>query len=101
MCQDSFPQAVKSELHKLSHGKTVDVISMGEQEEHVFLKIESRRKKLTINDMPGELTKITEGTFYGSTPLDGGVLQVSVNAPSGRFKGAFKNRDGERTELSR
>jgi hypothetical protein len=68
MCQDSFPQAVKSELHKLSHGKTVDVISMGEQEEHVFLKIEPRRKKLTINDMPGELTKITEGTFYGSTP---------------------------------
>ena len=101
MCQESFPQAVKSELHKLSRGKTVDVICMGEQEENVLLKIEPRRKKLTINDMPGVLTKITEGTFYGSTPLDGGVLQVSVNAPSGRFKGAFKNRDGERTELSR
>ncbi len=43
MCQESFPQAVKSELHKLSRGKTVDVICMGEQEEHVLLKIEPRR----------------------------------------------------------
>ena len=100
MCQESFPQAVKSELHKLSRGKTVDVICMGEQEEHVLLKIEPRRKKLLINNMPGELTKITEGTFYGRATLDGGVLNVSVNAPTGRFKGTFKNRSGERTELS-
>ena len=100
MCQESFPQAVKSELHKLSRGKTVDVICMGEQEEHVLLKIEPRRKKLLINNMPGELTKITEGTFYGRATLDGGVLNISVNAPTGRFKGTFKSRSGERTELS-
>jgi hypothetical protein len=100
MCQDSFPQATKSELHKLSRGKTVNVICMSDQEEHVLLKIEPRRRKLMVNDAPGKLTKIKEGTFYGTATLDEGVLNVSVSAPTGRFNGTFKNKNGERTELS-
>ena len=99
MCQDNFPQATKSELHKLSRGKTVNVICMADQEEYVSLKIEPRRRKLMINDILGKLTKIEEGTFYGSVTLDEGVLHVSVSAPTGRFNGTFKNKNGERTEL--
>ncbi len=72
---------------------------MADQEEYVSLKIEPRRRKLMINDILGKITKIEEGTFYGSVALDEGVLHVSVSAPTGRFNGTFKNKNGERTEL--
>ena len=99
MCGDQFPQIIKSPLPKLSRGKKVTVVCMGDQEELLVLVIDPRRKKLLINDTPGRITKITAGNFYGSAPLDGGVINVSVNAPTGRFKGTITN-DGERKRLS-
>ena len=99
MCQDRFPHTIKTELNKLSRGWKVNLICTAEHEELFFLKIEPRRKKLIINDTPGELTKITAGTFYGSATLDEGVMNVTVSAPTGRFTGTFKNRKGETTEL--
>ena len=72
---------------------------MGDQEESLVLVIDPRRKKLLINDTPGRITKITAGNFYGSAPFDGGVINVSVNAPTGRLKGTVIN-DGERKRLS-
>ena len=65
----------------------------------LVLVIDPRRKKLLINDTPGRITKITAGNFYGSAPFDGGVINVSVNAPTGRLKGTVIN-DGERKRLS-
>jgi len=99
MCQDKFPQTIKTELNKLSRGWKVNLICTAEHEELFFLKIEPRRKKLIINDTPGELTKITAGTFYGSATLDEGVMNVTVSAPTGRFTGTFKSRNGVTTEL--
>jgi hypothetical protein len=61
--------------------------------------MEPRRKKLIINDTPGELTKITAGKFYGSASLDEGVINVTVSAPTGVFTGTFKNKNGETREL--
>ena len=83
MCGDQFPQTIKSPLPKLSRGKKVTVVCMGDQEELLVLVIDPRRKKLLINDTPGKITKITAGNFYGSAPLDEGVINVSVNAPTG------------------
>ena len=65
----------------------------------LVLVIDPRRKNLLINDTPGEITQRTAGNFYGSAPFDGGVINVSVNAPTGRFKGTIIN-DGERKILS-
>ena len=99
MCGNQFPQSIRSPLPKLSRGKKVTVVCMGDQEESLVLVIDPRRKKLLINDTPGRITKITAGNFYGSAPFDGGVINVSVNAPTGRLKGTVIN-DGERKRLS-
>ena len=99
MCQDKFPQTIKTELNKLSRGWNVNLICTAEHEELFFLKMEPRRKKLIINDTPGELTKITAGKFYGSASLDEGVINVTVSAPTGIFTGTFKSKNGETREL--
>ena len=49
MCQDKFPQTIKTELNKLSRGWNVNLICTAEHEELFFLKMEPRRKKLIIN----------------------------------------------------
>ena len=99
MCRDQFPQTIRSPLPKLSRGEKVTIFCMGDQEELLVLVIDPIRKNLLINDTPGEITKITAGNFYGSAPFDGGVINVSVNAPTGRFNRTVIN-NGERKRLS-
>ena len=99
MCRDQFPQTIRSPLPKLSRGEKVTIFCMGDQEELLVLVIDPIRKNLLINDTPGEITKITAGNFYGSAPFDGGVINVSVNAPTGRFNRTVIN-NGERKILS-
>ena len=99
MCGDQFPQTIRSPLPKLSRGEKVTIFCMGDQEELLVLVIDPIRKNLLINDTPGEITKITAGNFYGSAPFDGGVINVSVNAPTGRFNRTVIN-NGERKRLS-
>ena len=99
MCGDQFPQTIRSPLPKLSRGEKVTIFCMGDQEELLVLVIDPIRKNLLINDTPGKITKITAGNFYGSAPFDGGVINVSVNAPTGRFNRTVIN-NGERKRLS-